>query len=301
MILHPKLVIQSIARRGRSALKNCILQSPLKHPLVWAGFAKPAEITGEKIVNQESVLNRHVRICKILSRELELIRPEDRQVACEIGAGDCLASSDLLLGSGFQKIYVVEKPSPPLGDSQIAILSQIAALEELPNNLDVIENRNTKKLNTARVTMIEDYFEYTTLPEKVDLLFSFDVLEHVENIRDFFEKCHNSLLKGGIMIHKFDLSGHGLLEDPIPPLDFQTYPDWLYGLMYPKYSRAVRNTIDVFQREIHRLGFKDIKIQAISRADSNYIEKLRPNLRSDITHLSTEELSMLDVVVTASK
>jgi hypothetical protein len=301
MILHPKLVIQSIARRSRSALKNFILQTPLKHPFALAGFTKPAVITGEKIVNQESVLNRHVRICKILSRELELIRPEDRQVACEIGAGDCLASSDLLLGSGFQKIYVVEKPSPPLGDSQIAILSQIAALEELPNNLDVIENRTSKKLDTARVTMIEDYFEYTTLPEQVDLLFSFDVLEHVENIPEFFEKCRLALREGGVMIHKFDLSGHGLLEDPIPPLDFQTYPDWLYGLMYPKYSRAVRNTIDVFQREIKRQGFKDIRIQPITRADSDYIDRLQPHLRKDIAHLSTEELSMLDVVVTASK
>jgi SAM-dependent methyltransferase len=301
MILHPKLVIQSIARRSRSALKNFILQTPLKYPFALAGFAKPAEITGEKIVNQESVFNRHVRICKILSRELELVRAEDWNVACEIGAGDCLASSDLLLGVGFQKVYVVEKPSPSLGDSQIAILSQIAALEELPNNLDVIENRNSKKLNTARVTMIEDYFEYTTLPEQVDLLFSFDVLEHVENIRDFFQKCHKSLRNGGVMIHKFDLSGHGLLEDPIPPLDFQTYPDWLYGLMYPKYSRAVRNTIDIFQREIQRLGFKDIRIQAITRADTAYIERLRPHLRRDIAHLGTEELAMLDVVVTASK
>jgi SAM-dependent methyltransferase len=301
MILHSKLVIQSIARRGRTALKNIILQTPLKHPFAWVGFAKPAEITGEKIVNQESVLNRHVRICKILSRELELVRPEDRNVACEIGAGDCLASSDLLLGAGFQKVYVVEKPSPPLGDSQIAILSQIASLEDLPNNLDVVENRNSKKLNSARVTMIEDYFEYTTLPEQVDLLFSFDVLEHVENIPEFFEKCSLALREGGVMIHKFDLSGHGLLEDPIPPLDFQTYPDWLYGLMYPKYSRAVRNTIDVFRDEIERQGFKDIRIQAITRADSTYIEGLRPHLRKGVTHLSTEDLSILDVVVTASK
>ena len=103
------------------------------------------------------------------------------------------------------------------------------------------------------------------------------------------------------MIHKFDLSGHGLLEDPIPPLDFQTYPDWLYGLMYPKYSRAVRNTINVFQNEIQRLNFKNIRIQAITRAETAYIDRLRPRLRKEITHLSLDELSILDVVVTASK
>lgn len=301
MILHPKLVIQSIARRSRSALKNFILQTPLKHPFALAGFAKPAVITGEKIVNQESVLNRHVRICKILSRELELIRPEDRQVACEIGAGDCLASSDLLLGSGFQKVYVVEKPSPALGDSQIAILSQIAALEELANNLDVIENRNSKKLNTARVTMIEDYFEYTTLPEEVDLLFSFDVLEHVENIRDFFEKCHKSLRNGGVMIHKFDLSGHALHEDPIPPLDFQTYPNWLYGLMYPKYSRAVRNFITTFTDEIQRQGFHNLQITPIRKADLDYVASIQPRLRKAARHLAADDLAILDVVITASK
>lgn len=301
MILHPKLVTKTIARRARGFLKNCLLQSPLRRALIWAGFAKPAVIAGDKVVNRESVADRHTRICRILSEKLYLIPPDERHVACEIGAGDCLASADLLLGSGFHKTYIVEKPSPRLGESQIEILNHIAGIDGLPNNLDVIGNLNNMTINTDRVKMIDDYFENTFLPEQADLLFSFDVLEHVEDVRGFFTKCHIALREGGVMIHKFDLSGHGLLEDPVPPLDFQTYPEWLYELMYPKYSRAVRNTIDVFQREIQRLGFQDIRIQAITRADSAYIEGLRPYLRRGVANLSTEDLSMLDVVVTASK
>ena len=148
---------------------------------------------------------------------------------------------------------------------------------------------------------MEDYFEYTTLPESVDLIFSFDVLEHVENVRSFLENCHRSLRSGGVMIHKFDLSGHGLLEDPVPPLDFQTYPDWLYGLMYPKYGRAVRNTIDTFVNEITSLGFKDLRITPLRTADPEYVAKLWPRLKKSMRRLTPDDAAVLDVVITASK
>ena len=103
------------------------------------------------------------------------------------------------------------------------------------------------------------------------------------------------------MIHKFDLSGHSLLEDPIPPLDFQTYPDWLYALMYPKFGRAVRNFVSTFADEIERQGFQNIQITPILKADPAYVSSIWPHLRKAAKALTPEEVSILDVVLTASK
>lgn len=49
---------------------------------------------------------------------------------------------------------------------------------------------------------------------------------------------------GTAHVQKFDFSGHEFPEDPIPPLDFQTYPDWLFNLIVPKYRRAAGHFAD---------------------------------------------------------
>jgi SAM-dependent methyltransferase len=272
------------------------------HKLVRNVFGfKGTKFSGEKLVNAESVRDRHLRICQILHHQIQAVAGGRKDVACEIGAGDCLASADLLLGSGFQKVYIVEKPSPSLAGEQVALLREIAGQADLPNQLDVLSPEDPCRLNSQRVVLLDKYFEDTTLPEPVDLIVSFDVLEHVEDLPAFFRNCHQALREGGVMIHKFDLSGHSLLEDPIPPLDFQTYPDWLYQLMHPKYSRAVRNFIDAFTGEIQRQGFHNLQITPIRKADADYVAEIRPHLRTAARHLSSDDLAILDVVITASK
>jgi len=301
MILHPSLVFQSICRRYRGQLKAALHHSPLRTLLRRVGASKGTQFSGEKVVNAESVRDRHLRICRILHHEIQAVAGVREGVACEIGAGDCLASADLLLGSGYQKVYIVEKPAPPLDGQQVDLLRDIASQADLPNHLDVLAAEAPDRLNAQRVILVEKYFEDTELPEPVDLIVSFDVLEHVEDLPAFFRNCHRALREGGAMIHKFDLSGHGLLEDPVPPLDFQTYPNWLYQLMHPKYSRAVRNFIDAFTGEMARQGFHDIQISPIRKADADYVAKIRPRLRHAARHLTSDDIALLDVVITAVK
>ena len=113
MILHPQLVVKSIYRKYRGVLRNTILNSPLKHLQSAGKKTRINEFSGAKVVNEEAVLDRHTRICRVLLKELQSIVIQRKDVACEIGAGDCLASADLLLGFGFKKLYIVEKPVAP--------------------------------------------------------------------------------------------------------------------------------------------------------------------------------------------
>jgi hypothetical protein len=54
------------------------------------------------------------------------------------------------------------------------------------------------------------------------------VLEHVEDLLGAMTVCFSLMKPGARMVHVTDLGGHGFFEDPMPPLDFQVYPDWLY-------------------------------------------------------------------------
>ena len=301
MILHPSIVLKSIYRRYLGLFKTAIIRPPLRSFLHCLRLTRSQQFCGKKVVNEELVKDRHLRICRILHQQIQKLALPGHGTACEIGAGDCLASSDLLLGYGFEKVYVVEKSVPEITVGQVEVLREIASHTDLPNQLDVLLQENGGCLNSERVILVEKYFEESELPELVDLIVSFDVLEHVEDVSTFFRNCHRALSDGGVMIHKFDLSGHGLLEDPVPPLDFQTYPDWLYHLMYSKYRRAVRNWIDTFTKELLYHGFKDLRITAIRTADPAYVAAIRPRLRKAASHLTDEQISFLDVVITASK
>jgi hypothetical protein len=103
------------------------------------------------------------------------------------------------------------------------------------------------------------------------------------------------------MVHKFDLSGHGLFEDPIPPLDFQTFPKWLFDLIFVKYQRAVGHFADEFIASMEKHGFTDLKIIPIRTADPEYLDEIWPRLRKEAHSRSREIVSLLDLIVIAKK
>jgi len=222
-------------------------------------------------------------------------------IACEIGNGDCLSSTDLLLSAGFSKVYLVEFAFPKVDCHQMRILQAAAGAPDLENSLAIFKNIASQEVDAGRVVHIPGIMETARLPEPVDFLFSFDVLEHVGNLDLFFERCAESLRPGGYMVHKFDLSGHGILEDPIPPLDFQTYPDWIYDILFPNPGRAARNPFPEFLRMFAKHGFDIVSSETLRAAPRDYVRTIRPRLRADLQGISDEMLTILDVIVVARK
>ena len=296
MILHPQIVFKSIANRYWAAVKSLIKKVIIKSGM---SLPKAGVVTDSADVVAET--ERHRQMSQFIYRQVQQHLPVNQLAACEIGAGKVLANADMLLGLGFARSYIIEKSPGPFGADQIRILKSIAEDAELPNKLDILSPENPETLNSGRLVLIKEYFENVVMPEPVDLIFSFDVLEHVEDLPGFFRCCHAALREGGVMIHKIDLSGHSLLEDPIPPLDFQTYPDWLYDLMFGKYERATRNFVSDYTREIKNLGFKNIAINPIQKADADYLDRLWPQLRAAAGNLPRDEVAVFDVVITAIK
>lgn len=205
-----------------------------------------------------------------------------------------------MLGLGARHVHLIEHMTFPISHLHHQALVQTLA-PDLPNRATILFADSPPRLNPALATLHTGLLEKIYLPEPVDLVYSFDVLEHVENLDAFFSCCRRLLKPGGFSLHKFDLSGHEFFEDPVPPLDFQTYPRWLYRLMFPKYRRAVGNFADQFLEALKRHGLEMLEMIPLRAADPGYVRAIRPRLRKEARTRQDDILGFLDLVVLSKR
>jgi len=249
----------------------------------------------------DHAVERYTRICKTLLAHIPDTESLKGAVVSEIGCGDCFASADMMLGLGAKHVHLVEFLPLDLTEGNRAALKILANNTELPNRAELLDEGLLLQLNPLKASYHRGFLESIILPEQVDFLYSFDVLEHVEDLERFFSYCGEVVRPGGVMVHKFDLSGHGLFEDPMPPLDFQTYPKWLFDLIFVKYQRAAGHFADEFIASMEKHGFTDLKIIPIRTADPTYLDEIWPRLRKEAHSRSREIVSLLDIIIIAKK
>ncbi|HEX7859831.1 MAG TPA: methyltransferase domain-containing protein [Verrucomicrobiae bacterium] len=248
----------------------------------------------------EEVIARHGWIVRTIvehgPKELDL----RGKAACEVGAGDCLAGASCLLSKGARHVNIVEVEPPVVNERQVEVLNALKK-QGLPVDPSIVQRNGDWHLDSSRVAYYTCFMEKFEPREEHEFLFSFSVMEHVEDLHAFYTNCHRVLAPGGWMLHQIDLGGHALFEDPMPPLDFQTYPDWLFRLMYPKYHRATRRFVDEHVEAVKRAGFKVTKVTPTRKADENYLRGLWPNLRSAARKRPFEDVQVVEFALLARK
>ena len=251
--------------------------------------------------DMDAAIARHLRICKTLLDHLPHPQNISGSIVAEIGCGDCLAAADMMLGLGARHAHLIDYHRILVTPLHRQILQNLIKSNSLPNRGDIITGCNPPTLNSEKASAHEGLLENIGIPEPVDLVYSFDVVEHVEDLDGFFGCCSKMLRPGGVSLHKFDLSGHEYFEDPMPPLDFQTYPTWLFNLMFPRYRRAVGNFADTIIESMERQGLKVVRIIPLRVADQDYLEHIWPLLRREARSRSRDIVALLDVVVICTK
>lgn len=285
--LHMKLVFRALYYGSRWRLKR-LLRIPEKpySDVINTGF--------------DQATNRYRRICETILTHLPKYDSLEGGVVAEIGCGDCLAAADMMLGIGARHVHLIEHFPIEVTQSHCDALKPLVDDPSLPNRGEILDAKCIR-LNELRVTAHQGLLEDVGIPESVDLVYSFDVVEHVEDLNGFFNCCAKMLRPGGISLHKFDLSGHEYFEDPLPPLEFQTYPTWLFNLMFPKYRRAAGNFADTIMDAMRNQGLEITQVVPIRRADLEYLDAVWPRLRKEARLRSREIVSLLDVIVIARK
>jgi SAM-dependent methyltransferase len=219
---------------------------------------------------------------------------------CEVGPSDCLSIASLLIGLGAAHVDLVEPSAPVVNETQLKVLEQIKA-KGFDLDTSILLNGQGLSLDTSRITYHNSFMDALKVENKYDYLFSHHVMEHVEGLEKFYRDCWRCLKPGGQMFHCIDFSGHSELEDPVPPLDFQTYPNWLYHLMYPPFYRATRAFPSEHFRAMKTAGLLLDEVKVTRKADQKYLDQIWPELRQMARKLPREEISILEAVVVSHK
>lgn len=258
---------------------------------------KPPPVLGQDI---NAVVERHAWIVRSIQNYIPTNLELTGSAVCEVGAGDCLASSSLFLAKGATRVDIIEVEPPVANEKQIQVLERLK-LDGFPIDLSIVQRNGGYHLDDTRVFYHRLYMENFVSSGAHAFIFSFSVLEHVEDLAGFYSSCSRALQPGGWMLHLIDLGGHELFDEPLPPLDFQTYPDWLYDLMCPKYRRATRRFLNEHTQAIENAGFTEVKVIPTREADDAYLDRLWPKLRKTAQARSRDELRVVEFAVLARK
>jgi SAM-dependent methyltransferase len=248
----------------------------------------------------ERVVERHASICRRLIDLWPAGLNLEGGTACEIGPGDCLAAAAFFVAKGARHVDLVELEPPAVNEKQRQVLSALKDLG-LPVSLDVISGGPTPALNSQRVSYHKQPMEDYVADDKHTLVFSHCAMEHVEDLEAVFRSVFRALRPGGQMLHIIDLGGHGEFEDPIPPLDFQTYPDWLFEWMYPTHYRNTRRFLEDYKRAAARAGFNQVEIRPLRTADQAYVESIHKQLRPAAQKQPRGDLAVIEFTLGAVK
>jgi hypothetical protein len=287
-MLHKKRVARALYYSARRWLRTNLRLKPKN---------RPPPVLGQAI---ENVIDRHAGIARRFLDNLPTQLNLTNKRFCEVGPGDCLAMAGVALGMGATNVHMIEMCEPVVNQKQVEVLRALKA-QKLPMDLSMIREGNPPQLDSQRIVYHHCFMEQFSAVEQFDLIFSNSVVEHVEDLAGFHNSCRSALVKGGWALHIVDLGGHGEFEDPLPPLDFQTYSDWLFACIYPKYHRATRRFLNEHQNAFLQVGFVLERVKILRSADQIYMQALRPALRRAARQIAPEELAPIEVAILARK
>jgi hypothetical protein len=287
-MLHKKRILQALYVSMRRRIRILLQIKPR---------AKPPPILGQSL---ESIVARHGWIAESLLEHLPAELDLQDKSVCEIGSGDCLAAVSLYLAKGASHVDIVDAAPLVVNEKQLDLLETLEK-QGLPMDTGIIPRRSSPQLDANRVSHHRCYMENFSAADKYDLLSSFSVVEHVEEMEAFYFSCWKALKRGGWMLHIIDLGGHEQFEDPLPPLDFQTYPDWLYSLMYPRHYRATRRFLGEHKQAVTDAGFVIKEIKVRRQADLAYLAAIWPKLRAAARVRPIDEVGVIEFALLARK
>jgi SAM-dependent methyltransferase len=223
----------------------------------------------------------------------------------EYGPGDVPGVGLLMLSYGARKVTCVDRfelaSSTP---KQLAVLRQI--IEDLEEHARErafacfnIAGDPASGFDVDRLEYVVTRDGLSGLVDRVDMVYSRAVLEHVNDLDATFDDMDQALKPGGVMVHQVDLKSHGLHREN--PLDFLTWPVWLWKIMYSGKGVPNRWRIDRYRSAICRLGFDVSILEPTSLAKIADLTSVRPYLAKPFCELDDQSLAWLGFWLVARK
>ncbi len=181
---------------------------------------------------------------------------------CEIGAGDFLTSGLAMLAAGAERYAVIDRfPGDYRGeiakkwyrgiaDQWTKFYPEIAWAKDIKSE-DFPENY------ASRLELITQPIETATTNNKFDIVCSFQVGEHISDIKAFAEMNKRLLVdKTGVALHRVDFGPHDIWHTYADPLTFLRFSEKVWNLTGSNRGTPNRFRHHEFIEAFEHAGFK---------------------------------------------
>jgi SAM-dependent methyltransferase len=132
-------------------------------------------------------------------------------------------------------------------------------------------------------------------PAKCDFVFSFDALEHVDDLFSTLQSIRSLLKPGGVMIHRVDVGAHNVNSN-VHRLAHLTVSDGVWRMLSSKRAICNRARPNEFKTIAASLGFETLRFEPTTVLTREDIETIRPTLWQRFAQAPFEDLAVLDFV-----
>jgi hypothetical protein len=200
----------------------------------------------------------------------------------EIGPGDQLTSGLALLVAGASSYTAIDRfpgdySGPRAKDRYRAVRDAWAdRFPEFPWSDELDVERFPEEF-PDRVRTIAAPIEEIAVDERFDMVCSFQVGEHVSNIRSFAVKTRALTAPGGVAVHRVDFGPHGPWRKYADPFAFLYPPDWLWRIMGSERGVPNRHRAHEFAEAFASAGLQTRELER-ELFDNGIVERSRRRL-----------------------
>ena len=215
----------------------------------------------------------------------------------EYGPGDLPGVALLMVAHGAQAVICVDRFAlVQLSEKNLAVIHDVLDsldVEQRTRALSCFLHKDNLAagFNPERIRYHIDPSGLSGLHNEIDLALSRAVLEHVNDLPATFADMHAAMKRDAIAIHLVDLKSHGMHQTN--PLDFLTWSDTLWRLMYKHKGVPNRVRVTSYRTIPAQAGFDIISIESTLLAETADVRAVRPALAAPFRDVTDEDLRCL--------
>ncbi len=216
----------------------------------------------------------------------------------EIGPGDHAPVALMFLAAGAERYWCVDRfPGDVAGPAAKQLYEALCAdlAERRPALAGALRRRG---IEAERFP--EGYPElFEVLPCAIeelerrglaDILFSYNVLEHVSDVAAFARNSFGLLRPAGVAVHRVDFDAHDVWLDRDDPSDWLAIPDVLWGWMGSRRGAPNRLRFHEVQEHLEAAGFR-VESHVLDRFDA-WRMRDRPSLARRFRNMPEASLAV---------
>lgn len=246
------------------------------------------------------------------SHQLEVLRAHagglEGKTILEIGPGDVMPMGLLSVAYGAKQYVGVDRfGGNVFGASARAFYADM--LQKLPDARDRLISQGLEPTefpwsghadapSVRLLTLpIEDAIKEVS---NVDVVFSYNVVEHLNDVAASFKNLWQMLRPGGVMIHRVDFAPHACWASYDNPLTFLSVPQPLWHAMGTQRGIPNRVRYGQVQQILDDIGFEHRTVE-IGRFERHFINSIRPSLTARLKDETDESLEVQNAVIVARR